>query len=157
MNRDKWQRVTASLRRNAGRSDRQVAKGLSVSPTFVGRVRRSLEMGGKLVRPEKRVGKDRKTRRLPFRKPKIDTANLPPEVLALLNGLVALGATTDFGGEGQKPSGEDWRRVRGWVWARAARGEIDLGAMAPEEKERLRQLAQQYRDELAAMEFRSGG
>lgn len=66
-NIEKWERAREGLVTSPTMSDRQLAKNLELSPTFVGRVRKRLEQQGTLL-TGMRQGKDMKYRRLPARK-----------------------------------------------------------------------------------------
>jgi ParB-like chromosome segregation protein Spo0J len=57
--------IAEQLREDPGKSDRQVAEALKVSPTTVGSVRAGLEEGGQLSKLDSSVGKDGKARRRP--------------------------------------------------------------------------------------------
>jgi DNA-binding Lrp family transcriptional regulator len=63
-NFEKWEAAMVELKRDAVRSDRQIAQALGFSATFVGKVRKKLEDDNKLQRG-KRLGHDGRRRGLP--------------------------------------------------------------------------------------------
>lgn len=65
-NFDKWLAVIFDLLEDATRSDRQIAEKWKFSASFVGKVRKKLEVE-KRIQPGKRVGKDGKCRRVPLK------------------------------------------------------------------------------------------